>query len=160
MAAKGGRVGRSLGQCGVNSLQNAKQISIDIAIPKAEHARAFMCKIVIPIFVVRTMGIEIVLTAIELNDKPIFQTHKIDNKAMSAALAVESGTPDSAKLGDDSRPSPPGALTFYVVALRSGWPYPTPVAARRTLPFQGRDYALTLFSICSTWAIGVGGRMP
>jgi hypothetical protein len=89
VAAAGGRVGWAFRQNRSNRFQNARQIPIDIAIPKSQHAEAFRRKLVVTANIARMVLIEIVLTAINLDDEMMFHANEIDDVSLAWRLPAE-----------------------------------------------------------------------
>jgi hypothetical protein len=89
VAAAGGRVGFSFNQCGADRFQNSRQIPIDIAIPKSKHFEITASKIFVAYLVSEPMSIDVMLAAIDLNNKPILKTNKIYNKPVPRRLTAK-----------------------------------------------------------------------
>jgi hypothetical protein len=89
VAAEGGRVGRTTAQCGVYRLQHAVKIPINIVVPEAKDSKTFPSESGITICISGLMFIEIVLSNINLDDKPVLHAHKVDNKSFARRLPSE-----------------------------------------------------------------------
>lgn len=79
MAAEGGRVGNGLAQRHIDRLQHASKVTIHIAIPKSENSKAEWVQFLVAARITSDACIEIVLPAIDLNDKAVFHTNRINN---------------------------------------------------------------------------------
>ena len=89
MAANGGRVGVALNKRGANCFQNSGQILIDIAIPETKNPEFSTPQIIVANLISDCVLVVIMLTAIDLDNKPIFQTYEIDNEIMPGCLTAE-----------------------------------------------------------------------
>jgi hypothetical protein len=89
VAAEGGRVGRVSGQGSVNCLQHTVQILIDIVIPKSKHTKTRTHQFLIALAVVFRVTIEVVLTAVNLDDNVMLQAHEVDDIAFARGLPPE-----------------------------------------------------------------------
>ena len=89
MAAEGGGVGDSLHQRGVNGFQDAAQILVHIAIPKSKHEEAAFRQLLIAHSISHVVGIDIVLTAVDFNNKPVFQTNEINDRTGAWRLTTK-----------------------------------------------------------------------
>jgi hypothetical protein len=89
VAAEGGRVGVACHQRSVNRLQDAIQILINVIIPKAKDAKAGARKFAVAFRVLARVNLKIMLTTIDLNNKPVFQTNEVNNVAFTRRLSTE-----------------------------------------------------------------------
>jgi len=71
VAAESGRVGWGAIQFGIDGLQHTRQITINIAIPKPENAKASAGKSVVAYSIFCCMTFKIVLAAVDLDDKTL-----------------------------------------------------------------------------------------
>src|SRR5664279_846997 len=88
-AAEGGRVGVTRHQRSIDSFQDAVQVGINIAVPKAKHAKAGKCQRLVAFFVFGGMSIQIMLTAVDLYNKSVFHTDEVENVSLAWRLAAE-----------------------------------------------------------------------
>jgi hypothetical protein len=79
----------ALNERGLNRLQHAGEILIDIAIPKTKDAKIPAREIGIACRIAPVMFVVIVLTAIDLDDKAMPETNEIDNEVMPRCLTVK-----------------------------------------------------------------------
>ena len=89
MAAGGGRVGYAVAQLCVNRLQTTIKIAIDVAIPKSKDTKACCRKTSVTSRVWLLMPVEIVLPAIEFNDKAMLHANKVDDVSFKRRLPPE-----------------------------------------------------------------------
>jgi hypothetical protein len=89
VAAEGGRAGVTRHQCSIDDFQDAVQIGIHIAIPKAKYAKAGTFQCYVTFFVSIRMSFQIVLTAVNLDNKPLLQTDEVDNVSLPWRLAAK-----------------------------------------------------------------------
>jgi hypothetical protein len=89
VAAGGGRVGWLSIKLSIDDLQDARQISIDIAIPKTENTKPGAGEFEVAFSVFHGMTFRIVLPAIDFDNKTSFQTYKINDVAFPGRLATK-----------------------------------------------------------------------
>src|SRR5664279_2062623 len=102
-AAEGGRVGVTRHQRSIDSFQDAVQVGINIAVPKAKHAKAGKCQRLVVFFVFGGMSVQIMLTAVDLYNKSVFHTDEVEKCIPCVALGGGNGTHVYARREGDSR---------------------------------------------------------
>ncbi len=92
-AGEGGRRRRPGGgrfmQSAIDHLQNAGKIAIDIDIPKTKNAKARFSQPRIALNIACGVVIKIMLAAINLDNKPMFQANKIDDISFARRLTAK-----------------------------------------------------------------------
>jgi hypothetical protein len=73
----------------VDKGQHAFQIAIDFIVPETQYPEAFGHKMVVALRVTSGMGIEVMLAAIDLDDKALLETDEIDDIVIARSLAAE-----------------------------------------------------------------------
>jgi hypothetical protein len=73
VAAEGGRVGAAMQRL-VDEGQHTFQIAIDLIVPETQYPEALADKMIVALRVTSGMSIEVMLTAINLNDKAVLET--------------------------------------------------------------------------------------
>ena len=82
-----GRVGGT--QRLVDKRQHALQIAIDFIVPEAQYSETFARQATVTLRIAPDMRIEIVLTAIDLDDEPVSETDEVYDRAIARRLASE-----------------------------------------------------------------------
>lgn len=84
MDGEAGRVGAySRPKCSVDSLQCTDQILVNVIVPKPQNSKSVAHKILIATSIFFGMALEIVLTAVYLNNELVFEAHDIDDIAIA-----------------------------------------------------------------------------
>jgi hypothetical protein len=68
---------------------NAFQIAIDVIIPEPQHSETLFVKVTIALRVTSGVGVEVMLTAVDLDQHSVLETDKIYNVAVARSLAAE-----------------------------------------------------------------------
>ena len=76
-------------QRSVYRLQDTDQISVHVAVPKSQDAKSIAHEVPIAQSISRCMIIEIVLAAIDFDDRLLLQANEVDNEAVAWRLASE-----------------------------------------------------------------------
>jgi len=69
--------------------KNTLQVAIDVIIPEPQHPEAFTGKVTIARSIAPGMHVEIMLTAVDLDQDPVLETDKIYDVAVAGSLAAE-----------------------------------------------------------------------
>jgi hypothetical protein len=144
VAAAGGRVGGRFRQDGVYSLQNTREIAVDIVVPEPENAKTLAGQCGIALHITRVMAIEIMLSTVDLDDEAVFQTNKVNDVADARRLPAEmktAGAPCSQMHPQLHLLRGHGFSQASCDLIRHR--NPTRLASLATLPLQGRDAATT-----------------
>jgi len=88
VAAAGGRVGAAMQRL-VDEGQHTFQIAIDLIVPETQYPEALADKMIVALRVTSGMSIEVMLTAINLNDKAVLETDEIYDIVIARRLAAE-----------------------------------------------------------------------
>ena len=88
MAAEGGRVGW-LSQYSVYRFQHTGEITVDVAVPEPQSAKARPRELAVAGLIASLMRIEIVLTAVDLDDELMLQTNEVDNESLARRLSAK-----------------------------------------------------------------------
>jgi len=89
VAAEGGRVGDRFVQSHIDCFQDSDKIAINVAIPKSKDPKAGLFEVFVAPSVASSACVQIMLPAVDLDDKTMFQTNKIYDVALSWRLATE-----------------------------------------------------------------------
>ena len=73
----------------IDRLQHTDQVRVDLIIPEPQHLEAALCKNRIASPVAIRVSVEIVLTAIQLDDEVLTQADEIDNVMLAWSLPSE-----------------------------------------------------------------------
>jgi hypothetical protein len=82
VAAAGGRVG-TVTQGLIDRFKHSRQITVDVVIPESKNSKPFVGKGFMPPCVPCLMRIEIMLSAIDFDYKPVPQTHEVNDVAFA-----------------------------------------------------------------------------
>ena len=85
----GGRVGFVFAQGCVDGFQNACEIAIDVTIPNLQDTEAGSAKFLVPIYIPCLMSIEIVLPAIDFDEKSMLETNEVHDVSLTRRLSPE-----------------------------------------------------------------------
>jgi len=129
-----------IAQSAINSLKHSDQVTIDVAVPKPQDVKTIFRELFVTTHVVRSMRLEIMLTAIDLDDKPVFHTNEINDvsrawrlasEVVSARLPRAQVKPQFYFLPRHCLTKVPGDLICHA--------FPTRPPSAATLPLRGRD---------------------
>jgi hypothetical protein len=81
--------GWGLAQCLVDYGQHAVEIPIDLIVPESKDSESLRCEMLIAFCVAARMCIEIVLSAIDLDDEAMLEAHKIDDEIVTRRLTAK-----------------------------------------------------------------------
>ena len=84
-----GRVGASFNEHSVNCFQDSLQILIDLAVPKTKNMKAGAAQFSIPRLVACSMRINVVLPAIDFDNKAMLQTYEVNDIAATWRLTTK-----------------------------------------------------------------------
>jgi hypothetical protein len=87
--AEQSEAGWGVAQLVVDEHQHALQIPINVVVPEAQYSEASPDKVTIPTRIPTSMPIKVVLTAVDLNYKLVFETDEIYDVATARRLAAE-----------------------------------------------------------------------
>jgi hypothetical protein len=73
----------------VDNCQHAVQITIDVIVPETQYAKTFVGQMMIALRVALGMRVEVMLTAVDLDDEPMLETNKIDDIVVARGLSPE-----------------------------------------------------------------------
>jgi hypothetical protein len=73
----------------VDCFQNAREVLIDVVIPKPQNTKAAVHQSLISFRVSRLVGVEVVLAAVDFDHKPMLQTYEIDNVTLARSLPTK-----------------------------------------------------------------------
>ncbi len=124
----------------VDKGQHAFQIAIDLIVPETQYPEAFADKMIVALRITSGMDIEVMLAAIDLNDKALLETDEIYDIVITRGLAAEMESLFSPRTQMNPQ--------FYLLRghlfaqaasdfVRHSSPTRPPSAA--TLPLRGRD---------------------
>ena len=69
MVGEADRVGEASSKFAIDGFQDAVEISINVAVPEAEHFESLIHEVFVPLSVTSRMCVEIMLTAVDLNNQ-------------------------------------------------------------------------------------------
>jgi hypothetical protein len=73
----------------VDQRQHAVQIPIDFIVPEPQYPEALDDKVIVPPRITPGMCIEVMLTAVDLDDEAMFETDEIYDISIARGLAAE-----------------------------------------------------------------------
>ena len=76
-------------QCRIDNGENAFKIAVDIVVPEPQHLEPVAFKTLIAHSIAARVLIEIVLTAVNLDDEAMSHTNEIDDQPATRRLATE-----------------------------------------------------------------------
>jgi hypothetical protein len=79
-----GVVQRVIDQC-----QYTFEVFIDIVVPKAQDLESLLGEMIVTFCVTPRMRIDVMLTAIDFDDEPMFEADKIDDKTVTRRLTTK-----------------------------------------------------------------------
>jgi hypothetical protein len=82
-------VGASFNEHSVNRFQDSLQILIDLAVPKTKNMKAGAAQFSIPRLVACSMRINVVLPAIDFDNKAMLQTYEVNDIAATWRLTAK-----------------------------------------------------------------------
>ncbi len=138
--AERSEAGWGIAQRVIDQSQHALEIPIDFIVPETQYPEALADKMFVALRVAPRMRIEIMLTAVDLDDEALLETDEIDDIVIARSLAAEVESPFS-----------PGAQVNPQFHLLRGQSFakaardfvshsPHPASLRSaTLPLRGRD---------------------
>jgi len=77
----------------MNQRQHTLQVSIDVAVPHADHPKALTYKVAVPLYIASGMGIEIMLSAINFDNETVLEADEIYHMIIERRLAAEVESP-------------------------------------------------------------------
>ena len=84
MAAVGGRVG--VMQRSIDLSENAREIPIDLVVPQTQNSESLPPKMIIACAIALSMGIEVVLPAVDLDNHKMLEADEIHNDIVAWGL--------------------------------------------------------------------------
>jgi hypothetical protein len=87
--AERSEAGWGIAQRLVDHDQNALQVSINFVVPEAQSPEPLAGKVPIALRVAPRMGIEVMLTAVNLDNQTLLETDKIDDVASARRLTAK-----------------------------------------------------------------------
>ena len=88
-AAERSEAGWGLAQRLVDYRKNPLEIVINIVVPKPQHSETFYGEALIALCVTLGVSIEIMLSAVDLDDETMFQTHEVHDEIIARRLAAK-----------------------------------------------------------------------
>ena len=73
----------------VDQRQHAVQIPIDFIVPKSQYPEALDNEVMVPPRITPGVCIEVMLTAVDLDDEAVFETDEVDDISIARGLAAK-----------------------------------------------------------------------
>jgi len=89
VVAEGDRVGVLRLQRFVDRFEYAGQILVHVGIPEPQHTKSAAHEMPVAAAISRSVVVEIVLPAVDLDNQSLFQTNEIDDEAIARRLTTE-----------------------------------------------------------------------
>jgi hypothetical protein len=130
----------------VDEGQHAFQIAINFIVPETQYAEALADKMVVALRVTSGMAIQVMLAAIDLDDKALLETDEVYDNSQHAALGGGNGILVFSKHANEPTilPLAGSFVCGGCERFRSPWSLPHATSLRSaTLPLRGRDCSCT-----------------
>jgi hypothetical protein len=88
VAAAGGRVGCT-SQRLIDRFQYAREIAIDVAVPKSQNAKAGLLERVVAGRITQLVRIDVVLAAVDFDNQLVFHADEVHDKAFTRRLSAK-----------------------------------------------------------------------